>query len=40
MCRCASVVAAYVDGRALDLSDRHERLYERYRSRPRLAPAR
>jgi imidazolonepropionase-like amidohydrolase len=29
------VVAAYLDGRALDLSDRHKRLYERYRSRPR-----
>jgi imidazolonepropionase-like amidohydrolase len=29
------VVAAYVDGRPLDLSDRHKRLYERYRSRPK-----
>jgi imidazolonepropionase-like amidohydrolase len=29
------VVAAYVDGRALDLSDRHKRLYERYRNRPK-----
>jgi imidazolonepropionase-like amidohydrolase len=32
-----SVIAAYVDGRALDLSDRHKRLYERYRSRPKPA---
>lgn len=32
-----NVVAAYVDGRALDLSDRHKRLYERYRSRPKPA---
>jgi imidazolonepropionase-like amidohydrolase len=31
------VIAAYVDGRALDLSDRHKRLYERYRSRPKPA---
>jgi imidazolonepropionase-like amidohydrolase len=30
-----SVVAAYVDGRPLDLSDRHKRLYERYRNRPK-----
>ncbi len=30
-----TVVAAYVDGRALDLSDRHKRLYERYRNRPK-----
>jgi imidazolonepropionase-like amidohydrolase len=30
-----NVVAAYVDGRALDLSDRHKRLYERYRNRPK-----
>ena len=29
------VVAAYVDGRPLDLSDRHKRLYERYRNRPK-----
>jgi imidazolonepropionase-like amidohydrolase len=35
-----TVVAAYVDGRALDLSDRHKRLYERYRNRPRAAPRR
>ena len=32
-----TVIAAYVDGRALDLSDRHKRLYERYRSRPKPA---
>jgi imidazolonepropionase-like amidohydrolase len=32
--RC-NVVAAYVDGRALDLSDRHKRLYERYKNRPK-----
>jgi imidazolonepropionase-like amidohydrolase len=31
------VVAAYLDGRALDLSDRQKRLYERYRNRPRPA---
>jgi imidazolonepropionase-like amidohydrolase len=30
-----NVVAAYVDGRPLDLSDRHKRLYERYRNRPK-----
>jgi imidazolonepropionase-like amidohydrolase len=30
-----TVLAAYVDGRALDLSDRHKRLYERYRNRPK-----
>jgi imidazolonepropionase-like amidohydrolase len=30
-----NVVAVYVDGRALDLSDRHKRLYERYRNRPK-----
>jgi imidazolonepropionase-like amidohydrolase len=30
-----NVIAAYVDGRALDLSDRHKRLSERYRSRPK-----
>ena len=29
------VEAAYLDGRALDLSDRHKRLYERYRNRPK-----
>jgi imidazolonepropionase-like amidohydrolase len=34
------VVAAFVDGRELDLSDRHKRLYERYRNRPRPASAR
>ncbi len=28
------VQAAWVDGRPLDLSDRHKRLYERYRNRP------
>jgi imidazolonepropionase-like amidohydrolase len=31
------VEAAYVDGRLLDLSDRHKRLYERYRNRRRPA---
>jgi imidazolonepropionase-like amidohydrolase len=31
------VASAYVDGRALDLSDKHKRLYERYRNRPRPA---
>jgi imidazolonepropionase-like amidohydrolase len=31
----SKVVAAYVDGRALDLTDRHKRLYERYRGRPK-----
>ena len=30
-----NVVAAYVDGRPLDLSDRHKRLYERYKNRPK-----
>lgn len=30
-----TVLAAYVDGRALDLSDKHKRLYDRYRNRPR-----
>jgi len=30
-----NVLAAYVDGRPLDLSDRHKRLYERYRNRPK-----
>jgi imidazolonepropionase-like amidohydrolase len=29
------VVAAYLDGRALDLSDKQKRLYERYKNRPR-----
>ena len=29
------VVAAYVDGRALDLTDKQKRLYERYKNRPR-----
>jgi imidazolonepropionase-like amidohydrolase len=29
------VVAAYVDGRALDLTDKQKRLYERYRNRPK-----
>jgi len=33
------VVAAYVDGRALDLTDKQKRLYERYRNRPRPATA-
>jgi imidazolonepropionase-like amidohydrolase len=33
----SKVVAAYQDGRALDLSDRHKRLYERYRNRPKPA---
>src|SRR5207245_1671384 len=31
------VVAAYLDGRALDLSDKQKRLYERYKARPRPA---
>lgn len=31
------VIAAYVDGRPLDLGDRQKRLYERYRNRPRPA---
>jgi imidazolonepropionase-like amidohydrolase len=30
-----SVVAAYLDGRPLDLSDKQKNLYERYRKRPR-----
>jgi imidazolonepropionase-like amidohydrolase len=30
-----SVVAAYLDGKALDLSDKQKKLYERYRKRPR-----
>jgi imidazolonepropionase-like amidohydrolase len=34
------VVAAYLDGRALDLTDRQKRLYERYRMRPTPASAR
>jgi imidazolonepropionase-like amidohydrolase len=29
------VVAAYLDGRALDLTDKQKRLYERYRNRPK-----
>jgi imidazolonepropionase-like amidohydrolase len=29
------VVAAYLDGRALDLSDKQKRLYERYKNRPK-----
>jgi imidazolonepropionase-like amidohydrolase len=29
------VVAAYLDGKPLDLSDKQKRLYERYRNRPR-----
>ncbi|HEY7114098.1 MAG TPA: amidohydrolase family protein [Thermoanaerobaculia bacterium] len=29
------VVAAYLDGRALDLTDKQKRLYERYKNRPR-----
>ena len=29
------VVAAYLDGRALDLSDKQKHLYERYRNRPK-----
>jgi imidazolonepropionase-like amidohydrolase len=31
----SAVVAAWVDGRALDLSDKQKRLYERYRNRPK-----
>jgi imidazolonepropionase-like amidohydrolase len=31
----SAVVAAWVDGRALDLTDKQKRLYERYRNRPR-----
>ena len=34
------VVAAYLDGRALDLNDKQKRLYERYRMRPTPAAAR
>jgi imidazolonepropionase-like amidohydrolase len=33
------VVAAYLDGRPLDLTDRQKRLYERYRNRPKPAAA-
>ena len=34
------VVGAYLDGRALDLTDKQKRLYERYRARPKpTAPA-
>jgi imidazolonepropionase-like amidohydrolase len=29
------VEAAWLDGRPLDLSDRHKKLYERYRNRPK-----
>jgi len=29
------VVAAYLDGRALDLTDKQKRLYERYKNRPK-----
>ena len=29
------VVAAYLDGRALDLTDKQKRLYEKYRNRPK-----
>ena len=29
------VVGAYIDGRALDLTDKQKRLYERYRNRPK-----
>jgi imidazolonepropionase-like amidohydrolase len=31
------VVAAYLDGRALDLTDKQKRLYEKYRNRPKAA---
>jgi len=31
------VVGAYLDGRALDLTDKQKRLYERYRNRPKPA---
>jgi len=31
------VVAAYLDGKPLDLTDKQKRLYEKYRNRPRLA---
>jgi imidazolonepropionase-like amidohydrolase len=33
----SKVVAAYLDGKPLDLSDKQKRLYERYRNRPRPA---
>src|SRR5271154_4215300 len=29
------VVGAYLDGRALDLTDKQKRLYEKYRNRPK-----
>jgi hypothetical protein len=29
------VLAAYLDGRPLDLSDKQKRLYERYKNRPK-----
>jgi imidazolonepropionase-like amidohydrolase len=32
------VVAAYLDGRELDLTDKQKRLYERYRNRPKPKP--
>jgi imidazolonepropionase-like amidohydrolase len=32
------VLAAYLDGRALDLTDKQKRLYERYRNRPKPGP--
>ena len=31
------VLAAYLDGRTLDLTDKQKRLWERYRNRPKLA---
>ncbi|MGH9398925.1 MAG: amidohydrolase family protein [Thermoanaerobaculia bacterium] len=31
----SAVVAAWIDGRALDLTDKQKRLYERYRNRPK-----
>lgn len=34
------VVAAYLDGRALDLTDKQKRLYERYRNRPKTGGSR
>jgi len=30
-----NVLAAWLDGRALDLTDKQKRLYERYRARPK-----
>jgi len=33
------VVAAYLDGKLLDLTDKQKRLYERYRNRPKPNPA-